>query len=125
MNSSPLFFQWSLCHHPSGSGAHPLHLLKFRDWLQIDLVSTNVHQDRIAGRHAPFDEVFLALVAHLVELAEPSDFTGSNWLLTSHPFRLLIIPSRNAPLEKKRRDAEGGHLPSRSNHRGVKDVLFG
>ncbi len=85
----------------------------------------NIHQNRISGCHSALDEVFLTQVVNFVKLTETCYLAGRNALFTPFPFALLIIPIRDAFLQKNAIHLENRCLPSRGYDCCISEMFFG
>jgi hypothetical protein len=54
-----------------------------------------IHEDRVAGGHPAFDKIGPPAISHLVELAEPSDFSRGDPFFTALSFGLLVVALRH------------------------------
>src|SRR5215469_10844443 len=114
----------SLRHHPGGTRTHSLYLFKLRDRLEIYLVPGKIHQDGIASRHPPLDEVLPSLVTNLIKLAESLDLASRDPLFTMSPLRLLVITIRKTAFRQNCCNPKAWGSTSCGNRGRIKAMLL-
>src|SRR6266700_7634428 len=117
-------WQRALFHHPRSTRTHSRHLLKLWDGFESDLIPIQVHQNGVAGRHTPLDEVLLSLIPDLIKLTEASDLASGDPLFTMPSFGLLVVPVRKTAFCQNGCHAQCRHHASCRNHGRIKTVLL-